>query len=763
MAAAQDRSKEGQPGERFDKISYADLSDEGGWKRLGKGSFGSVYKGEYLGIEVAIKEVLPSTEYDVEKYLAREISLMQQARHPNVVQYLGLCLAPPADSSSSPRPRILIISEFLPRGNLRQFILDRSFPFPWRLRVSFAIDIARAIAYLHARNAMHRDLKGENLLVTSNERLKICDFGLARVAPSGGAENEQWKRMTLCGTDGYMSPEILLGLPFDLRTDIFSLGVLFVEIASRQLASQHQFARQLPDYGISTEEVWSSVSPNAPTSFVELALECCSTDPNKRPDAKAILRRLRDVEQEVAQLEAQGLGGADAHSRGGMGSMAANVGSVSFAGTTKRGSVKHANGLGRGSTRPSAPRLPSFEGQINLRLGSSFVSSASDLPDLPSSYGPGQTALLHGHARTPSSAGQKDDEDDDEALLAIADADVPIDSLDMRPDSAYFANLRAAEAADDSTDYSTSVVKPSSRIVGSRIGGAGGPYGRLGSSSGSTLLVGDQNERGGSLPSLPPSWIAASEKSSASLDGGEDEGAPTIIAPTPPRSKDDLDDPASFLTARTSTLSVAEAVVDGTAAQEDHDEERDVFHSTVQHMPAPAADLDVPYEAPHRFSLIRPGLQRFFGSFAASPAASFADHSAGLGAANKRASWDAGSASPSQAGQGRCGQCEKKLGLMKAYLSCDDCGLSVHIKCSDIIPPTCPASTSTAGTPTVLSPPLSPTSPSFPAHKPQKPTRPAPPPPSSAQDRPSKLVKKNRGGSGGAGGPSSSPLAALNT
>lgn len=141
---------------------------------------------------------------------AHSSAVMQQARHPNVVQYLGLCLAPPAGSSHSPRPRILIISEFLPRGNLRQFILDRSLPFPWRLRVSFAVDIARAIAYLHARNAMHRDLKGENLLVTSNERLKICDFGLARVAPSGGAENDEWKRMTLCGTDGCASGNLLL-------------------------------------------------------------------------------------------------------------------------------------------------------------------------------------------------------------------------------------------------------------------------------------------------------------------------------------------------------------------------------------------------------------------------------------------------------------------------------------------------------------------------------------------------------------------------
>ncbi|KPV71924.1 uncharacterized protein RHOBADRAFT_4257, partial [Rhodotorula graminis WP1] len=265
------------------------------WIRLGKGSFGCVYKGEYLGIEVAIKEVLPSTEYDVEKYLQREITLMQQARHPNIVQYLGLSLC----STVPDRPRILIISEFLPRGNLRQYILDRTLPFPWRLRISFAIDIARALAYLHSNNCMHRDLKGENLLVTSNERLKACDFGLARVAPGGGKEDEAWRRLTYCGTDGYMSPEILLGEAFDLKTDIFSLGVLFVEIASRQLASNHTFVRKLPDYGMSHDEVRGSVSSNCPRSFVDLALECCDVDPTKRPDTKSILRRLRGVEQEV--------------------------------------------------------------------------------------------------------------------------------------------------------------------------------------------------------------------------------------------------------------------------------------------------------------------------------------------------------------------------------------------------------------------------------------------------------------------------------
>jgi len=65
---------------------------------------------------------------------------------------------------------------------------------------------------------MHRDLKGENLLVTSNERLKACDFGLARVAPGGGKEDEAWRRLTYCGTDGCESR-----LSLSLRQDSFSL------------------------------------------------------------------------------------------------------------------------------------------------------------------------------------------------------------------------------------------------------------------------------------------------------------------------------------------------------------------------------------------------------------------------------------------------------------------------------------------------------------------------------------------------------------
>ncbi|TFK79650.1 tyrosine protein kinase, partial [Polyporus arcularius HHB13444] len=135
----------------FDVIPFEDI--KGDWKKLGSGSFGNVYKANYLGIDVAVKEVLPSNDYDVAKYFEREWRLMKEARHPNVVLYLGL--------SRAPDGRIFIISEFIENGNLRMYIHDKTKPFPWRLRMSFATDITRALAYLHARKCIHRDLKGE--------------------------------------------------------------------------------------------------------------------------------------------------------------------------------------------------------------------------------------------------------------------------------------------------------------------------------------------------------------------------------------------------------------------------------------------------------------------------------------------------------------------------------------------------------------------------------------------------------------------------
>ncbi|KAF4611424.1 hypothetical protein D9613_003788 [Agrocybe pediades] len=328
----------------FDVIPYEDI--KGNWKKLGSGSFGNVYKGSYLGIDVAIKEVLPSTEYDVAKYFEREWRLMKECRHPNICLFIGLSRAPHPDN------RIFIISEFIENGNVRQYIHDISKPFPWKLRLSFATDVARALAYLHARKCIHRDLKGENLLVTSNGRLKITDFGFARIA---ARNEEESKRLTFCGTDSYMSPEILLGDEFDLPTDIFSLGIILCEIGARRLADDHHFKRSAPTFGIDAEEVKKLMSPACPDDYYQLCIDCLNTNPALRPTTRMILDRLRAIEAEVLLRPGEG---DDMH-----------VGSVRF--------------MTGGKRPPTGPRIPSFGMGVGKEIRSNVSSDDESEDDIP--------------------------------------------------------------------------------------------------------------------------------------------------------------------------------------------------------------------------------------------------------------------------------------------------------------------------------------------------------------------------------------------
>lgn len=498
-----------------------------------------------------------------------------------------------------------------------------------------------------------------------------------------------------------ISPEILLGLPFDLRTDIYSLGILYIEIASRQLASQSTFARRPPDYALSHDEVWSSVSSVCPRSFVQLALECCDPESDRRPDCKAILRRLRDIEQEVKELEERGMGDKDAHTRGGAAGKVSshNVGSVSFAGTFKAGSKLHAR-------RPAAaPRLPSFEGALDLKRGSTFA------PAITAGAAPSRTevSLACASSGTEPAANLEADEDaeEGEAVFALARMEVPIDSSSMVSEHGVEANsptlLRSAHF--------------------------GAPYGELGRTSGSQL------------PTFPQSALL--------VGSSEEVGTATVMAPQKAQTLTIQQAPA--------VLSIQGTIVSSTGAVvgfKEADEDGEVYHSAFQEQPVPPDESGgftvLTPGAAHRFSLIkygngprqgrdfcqeklifslpdcRPGLQRFLSSLAGPTVPS---------GSISRGRW--------------CAHCARTFGLMKAYLACDDCGcvpslqtcrfrsprdhhtlifagnaprLASHIKCSDAVPPTCPgtAPASNPVTPVLLDE-------AFPA----QPTRSVPVPPTT--------------------------------
>jgi LIM domain kinase 1 len=288
-------------------------------------------------------------------------------------------------------------------GNLRNYIHDKHKPFPWAMRISFATDIARALAYLHARRCIHRDLKGENLLVTANGRLKITDFGFARIAARNADES---RRLTFCGTDSYMSPEILMGNEFDLPTDIFSLGVIFCEIAARRLADDRHFKRAAPFFSIDEDEVRKSVSPGCPEALVQLCLDCLQTEPSKRPVTRDILLRLTEIEAEILLRP---------------GDEDQNVGSIKFATGNKRPGI--------------APRIPSFGMGIGKDIRTTEEKSALSL------------------LNSASSDEESEDEDLKEAISKLKDVDIG------HGDSHQALLHSDDESGSNFTDYSTTVIR----------------------------------------------------------------------------------------------------------------------------------------------------------------------------------------------------------------------------------------------------------------------------------------------------------------
>ena len=152
-----------------------------------------------------------------------------------------------------------------------------------------------------------------------------------------------------------MSPEILLGNEFDLPTDIYSLGVILSEIASRKLADDNTFKRSVPSFSIDEDEIRSRANPDSPLAFTQLCIDCLSNDPLHRPTTRAILDRLREIEAEVLSRPSET---DDLH-----------VGTVKFMTGTKRPNP--------------APRIPSFGmgAEKDIATGSPRSNYTSDDSD----------------------------------------------------------------------------------------------------------------------------------------------------------------------------------------------------------------------------------------------------------------------------------------------------------------------------------------------------------------------------------------------
>ncbi|XVF04087.1 hypothetical protein REPUB_Repub05bG0051400 [Reevesia pubescens] len=210
----------------FDLTSITSATNDFSMKNiLGEGGFGYVYKGVLKdGQEIAVKRLSKSSKQGLNEF-TNEVKHIAKLQHRNLVKLLGCCIE--ADEK-------MLIYEYMHNKSLDFFIFDetRGLSLNWPIRNHIINGIARGLLYLHQdsrQRIIHRDLKAGNVLLDNEMNAKISDFGLAR---SFEEKETTANTKKVVGTYGYMSPEYAIDGLYSIKSDVFSFGVLVLEIVS---------------------------------------------------------------------------------------------------------------------------------------------------------------------------------------------------------------------------------------------------------------------------------------------------------------------------------------------------------------------------------------------------------------------------------------------------------------------------------------------------------------------------------------------------
>ncbi|XP_022732922.1 putative receptor-like protein kinase At4g00960 [Durio zibethinus] len=263
--------------------------------KLGEGGFGPVYRGKLDdGREIAVKKLSHSSNQG-KKEFENEAKLLARVQHRNVVNLLGYC---------AHGVEKLLVYEYVTNESLDKLLFksNRKEELDWKQRYEIITGIARGLLYLHedAHNRIiHRDIKASNILLDDKWVPKIADFGMARLFP----EDETHVNTRVAGTNGYMAPEYVMHGHLSVKADVFSFGVLVLELISGQRNSSFNLdvdAQNLLDWAyklykkskgleIMDPVLAPSARPEQVAMCIQLGLLCTQGDPSLRPDMHRVV------------------------------------------------------------------------------------------------------------------------------------------------------------------------------------------------------------------------------------------------------------------------------------------------------------------------------------------------------------------------------------------------------------------------------------------------------------------------------------------
>ncbi|XP_020583190.1 LOW QUALITY PROTEIN: probably inactive leucine-rich repeat receptor-like protein kinase IMK2 [Phalaenopsis equestris] len=289
---------------------------------MGKSTYGTVYKATLEdGNLVAVKRLREKIAKSQKEFEA-EVNVLGKIRHSNLLALRAYYLGPKGEK--------LLVFDFMPNGSLAAFLHARGpdTPINWPTRMSIAMGTARGLNHLHNNiNIIHGNLTSSNVLLDDDHDVKIADYGLARLMTAAANSNV----IATAGALGYRAPELSKLKKASTKTDVYSLGVIMLELLTGKSPGYAMNGVDLPQWVASiVNEEWTNevfdlelmrdASGNAGDELLntlKLALHCVDPSPTARPEVREVLRQLEEIKPDLAMAGMTGdEGGGEAGGAG---------------------------------------------------------------------------------------------------------------------------------------------------------------------------------------------------------------------------------------------------------------------------------------------------------------------------------------------------------------------------------------------------------------------------------------------------------------